>query len=346
MKTFPSIIICIKCSLLLLFRQLSGIGATGTFQLCRPFIPSPVVLAGQDTRSDYDTSDEETSDEEAIESYDYTGYGDKYKPRPSKRRGMARSKAVHAKPAVEIHEEGKKKRKRKVAGSTGRKRSRHAESDSSEESSDESSDESSSEEEAKPVKKGGRGRPSGRAARGKPASAGRGKRKASPAKKTPAKRGRPKREPSSEASDSEDESSRRKPTKTKASAKAATKKAVGKGRERQRVSYRESSSDDESVVDKKVDGYKPTPSRSRGGDRARPAVDSPPASKGRGRPKKSAEPPMPTGRVRTPAAKKQGDVNYSSDSESLTNDRPSGMVETPAAKKQRSAPAPKSRRRR
>ena len=41
------------------FSRLSGIGVSGSFQLSYVFQPSPVILAAQDTDSDYAESEEE-----------------------------------------------------------------------------------------------------------------------------------------------------------------------------------------------------------------------------------------------------------------------------------------------
>ncbi|XP_045212181.2 nucleolar protein dao-5-like [Mercenaria mercenaria] len=58
-------------------RQLSGIGATGTFQLADPFFPSPAILAG-DSSDEEDLEDDDSDDEQA-----------EYVPRPTKRGRMA-----------------------------------------------------------------------------------------------------------------------------------------------------------------------------------------------------------------------------------------------------------------
>ena len=65
------------------FSRISGIGASGSFQLAHPFTPSPTVLQGCDTESDY----EETKVKEDGGEVDITQYRDAYVPRPTKYHG-------------------------------------------------------------------------------------------------------------------------------------------------------------------------------------------------------------------------------------------------------------------
>ena len=60
-----------------LFRQLSGLGATGTFQLSKTYIPSPAKLAGGE-------------DEEVPEADNETD--NEYNPRPTKSRGKGKGR--------------------------------------------------------------------------------------------------------------------------------------------------------------------------------------------------------------------------------------------------------------
>lgn len=76
-------------------RQLSGIGATGSFQLLETFRPSPSILQGKNSTS-WPSSGDGEDDEEDIGGTDVEDgglelYQDAYKPRPSKRRGMGRA---------------------------------------------------------------------------------------------------------------------------------------------------------------------------------------------------------------------------------------------------------------
>lgn len=83
-----------------IIRQITGIGCSGTFQLVNPFTPSPAIIQGQDTADDYtdDKSDSSAAEEEDEEEEGYAldpkKFLDAYVPRPSKRRGFARSSAV------------------------------------------------------------------------------------------------------------------------------------------------------------------------------------------------------------------------------------------------------------
>ena len=85
-----------ECLFLYIFRRISGLGATGSFQLVDKFHPSPSTLAGQDTESDYE---EEIQAEAESKGTTPGGRGavfteemfkDAYVPRPSKSRGHGR----------------------------------------------------------------------------------------------------------------------------------------------------------------------------------------------------------------------------------------------------------------
>lgn len=73
--------------------RLSGIGGSGSFQLSYVFMPSPAILAAQDTESDYEeqSDDDVTIVETEDGEVDMSGFQDAYVPRPSKRRGKARA---------------------------------------------------------------------------------------------------------------------------------------------------------------------------------------------------------------------------------------------------------------
>jgi hypothetical protein len=73
----------------LLYSQLSGIGASGSFQLAEPFTPSPAVLQGKDVEDE--TDDEKTDSDES--EVDLGQYVDAYVPRPTKH-GHGRKSAV------------------------------------------------------------------------------------------------------------------------------------------------------------------------------------------------------------------------------------------------------------
>ncbi len=192
-------------------RQLTGIGASGTFQLAEPFTPSPNILAGKDTASDYEeeSSEEESSEEEDEEGYKQAKGGfdlayfntDAYVPRPSKRRGKGRKIAPVQKLQYEVtvpKQKAKKRQAAKKGRGRGGKKAKYADSsseDSSSEEEDSSSEEedsssseeedSSSEEEVENDRSGEAYRPRPSASRG---GGGRGRGRASPAK--PAARGR------------------------------------------------------------------------------------------------------------------------------------------------------------
>ncbi|ELT96877.1 hypothetical protein CAPTEDRAFT_224518 [Capitella teleta] len=73
-----------------LLRRLTGIGCSGTFQLAKPFVPSPSVLAGNDTASDYEEYFSGHSDagiEKGVKGFQVEDFQDAYKPRPTKRHG-------------------------------------------------------------------------------------------------------------------------------------------------------------------------------------------------------------------------------------------------------------------
>lgn len=77
--------------------QLTGIGSIGSFKLVQPFIPNPIILAGRDTSSDYESDaawDDKAND-------DISAYANPYQPRPSKSRGKGRSVSREAKPVLQ-----------------------------------------------------------------------------------------------------------------------------------------------------------------------------------------------------------------------------------------------------
>lgn len=84
-----------------IIRQMTGIGATGSFILCEPFIPSPLVLAGNDNAEDYDSDDEagvtrgaRTATREPpayAQGFSVEMFQDKYVPRPTKRHARVAS---------------------------------------------------------------------------------------------------------------------------------------------------------------------------------------------------------------------------------------------------------------
>lgn len=124
--------------------QLSGIGASGSFQLVDPFLPSPTVLQGKDT-----ASDNGESDVEVIE--DVEAFQDAYKPRPTKRRGMGRSAtavrrldpsaAASAPPQTGTRVAKGRGAKKTVTGRGGRNAGKRNASSSEEESEEEESEE-------------------------------------------------------------------------------------------------------------------------------------------------------------------------------------------------------------
>ncbi len=93
----------ISYSVMFCCRQVTGIGAGGSFVLSEPFVPSPVVLAGRDNPSDYDSSGEEDEKFNRAGGDGEGGYAhgfsvemfqDNYVPRPSKRHARAASRGV------------------------------------------------------------------------------------------------------------------------------------------------------------------------------------------------------------------------------------------------------------
>lgn len=143
------------------FRQISGIGSAGSFQLAEEFTPSPTVLHGDDTNSDYfepDVGDEAR----ALPEYqmDISQFRDAYVPRPSKRRGHARAGAVLDIEKTQIMVAPPKKRRRqlKQKGPLREARSRIYDEDSSSEEEEETSEEENSEDEVISTKKTARGR--------------------------------------------------------------------------------------------------------------------------------------------------------------------------------------------
>lgn len=247
-------------------RQLTGIGLTGTFQLTKPFTPSPAALQGKDTASDYEVSSDEAAE---FEAPNVSQFMDAYKPRPTKRHSR-KSAAGVARLEYEIHVPKKvhKGSGRKVAGrktkgkKAASKKSKYVDDSSEDESSEEESEDSSSEEEAPaptprrtstPVKKRtpakapakskakspakGRGKPKARGGGGRSA---RGRGKVTPVAKQKAE------ESASDASDEQDDEEEDVPAPKKGQSKG--KGSTPTGRRQSNVSYIELS-DGESDVD-------------------------------------------------------------------------------------------------
>ncbi|XP_013394716.1 heterochromatin protein 1-binding protein 3 [Lingula anatina] len=237
-------------------RQLSGIGLTGSFQLSKPFTPTPSMLAGTDTG---DTDDEEGGEDYWEDSKVY----DAYVPRPSKRRGHGRKAAIRDLDQLQIRHEVSRRKKstvtKKGRKTTTKRRSYKEESSGSEsESSSESSSSSSSssseeeeEEEKKVAAKTKRRQPQ--------------KQQGKPAKKTPPKkqgaRSSPRKSPKSvsyvEETDSEGEEKPVRSSGKKSKRSAPAKKSQAEESDQ---------SEDEAVSQKK--SSKSTPASTKRGRRS------------------------------------------------------------------------------
>lgn len=134
--------------------QLSGIGATGTFQLVSPFLPRPTVLQGNDTDDGFAESEVEGGENVA-------SFLDAYKPRPTKRRGMGRPGATavdRLDPSVVLSSQAassraSKGRATKKSSRTGGRGSGKKYADSSSESEEEELDEKPQRKVALPAKR-------------------------------------------------------------------------------------------------------------------------------------------------------------------------------------------------